>query len=63
MSEYLRYVLRGTEILFGNEKIDIKRKKTLDTKKEIRISRAVRKTSMLQRSTNRVRKIVTEALS
>lgn len=63
MSEYFKMVMRGTEIIFGDNQTKIDRNKTLDAKKEIRIAKSVRKTSMLQRSSNRIRKIVSEALN
>ena len=63
MSEYIKYILRGTDILFGDEKIEIKRNKSLDSKKELRISKAIRKSSMIERSSNRIKKAAAEALS
>jgi len=63
MSEYLKTIFRGAEIIFGDNETKIDRNKALDAKKEIRIAKNVRKTSMLQRSSNRVRKLVTEALN
>ena len=63
MSEYFKIIFNGAELIFGENKSNIKRNKSLDAKKEIRIAKSVRKTSMLQRSSNRVRKIVTEALN
>lgn len=61
MSEYFKIILRGTEIIFGENQTKIDRKKLLDTKKEIRLAKNIRKTSMLQRGSNRVQKIVSEA--
>lgn len=63
MSEYFSYVLRGTDILFGNSPINTARKKTLDVKKELKIAKAIKKTSPLARSSQRVKKIVDRALS
>lgn len=63
MSEYIKSIFFGTEILFGNASVKIKRNKTLDTKKEIKIAKNIKKTGMLQRSSNRIRKIANEALS
>lgn len=63
MSEYLKTIFRGAEIIFGDNETKIDRNKALDAKKEIRIAKTIRKTSMLQRSSNRVRKLVTEALN
>lgn len=63
MSEYIKCIFFGTEILFGSSSVKIKRNKTLDTKKEIKLAKNIKKTSMLQRSSNRIRKIATEALS
>lgn len=59
----LKYILRGTEILFGNESFEITRNKTLDTKKELRIAKRLKTTSVLQRSSNRIQKIANEALA
>ena len=61
MSEYFKIILRGTEIIFGENQTKIDRKKLLDTKKEIRLAKNIRKTSILQRGSNRVQKIVSEA--
>ena len=61
MSEYFKIILRGTEIIFGENQTKIDRKKLLDTKKEIRLANNIRKTSILQRGSNRVQKIVSEA--
>jgi len=63
MPAYIKYVLHGTDILFGGTPIKIKRNKSLDTKKEIRIAKTIKKTSMLERSANRIRKAAEEALS
>lgn len=64
MLDFMKKIIQGTEIIFDDNKNDnIKRKKSLNVKKEIRIAKTIRKTSMLQRSSNRVRNIVTSALS
>ncbi|WP_324172948.1 hypothetical protein [Sulfurimonas sp.] len=64
MSEVLELVFNGTEIMFNsNKKILIKRIKSLDAKKEIRIAKARMRHSVIQRSSNRVRMIADEALS
>jgi len=62
MSEYLKQISIGLDILFGNEKINVKRHKTADTKKELKIAKTIRKTSVMQRSTNRIYKTAKEAL-
>jgi len=55
---------KGADILFNGESASgIKRKKVIDTKKEIKIAKNIKKTSVLQRSSNRIRKIVNEVLS
>jgi hypothetical protein len=58
MAEYLRFVFSGSDILFGGNKIEIKRNKSIDTKKELRLAKNIKNTSMIQRSTNRIKKIV-----
>jgi len=63
MFKYLKLFMRGTDILLGNRKVEIQRKKTLDIKKEIRLARSVRKLNMLQRSSCKIRRITNEALS
>lgn len=64
MSKYLKDFFHGTEILFGNNKKNKRREtKRIDIKKELRIAKHIRKTSVSERSSNRIRKIVTEALS
>jgi hypothetical protein len=63
MSEFIKCIFFGTEILFGNESVKIKRNKALDVKKELKIAKSIKKTTVLQRSSNRIRKIATEALS
>ena len=63
MSEYFKIIFRGAEIIFGDNETKIDRNKALDAKKEIKIAKKVRKTSMIQRSSNRVKRIVTEALN
>ena len=62
MSEYFSKVALGLHILFGNEEISVKRNKNADTKKELRMARAIKKTSVIQRSTNRLRRIAREAI-
>ncbi|MFW9627727.1 MAG: hypothetical protein ACMV1K_13455 [Sulfurospirillum sp.] len=62
MSEYFNKVTLGLHILFGNEEINVKRNKNIDTKKELRMARAIKKTSIIQRSTNRIKKIAREAI-
>lgn len=62
MPEYIKYILHGTNILFGEESVKIVRNKSLDAKKEIRLAKTIRKTSMLKRGANRIRKVAEEAL-
>lgn len=62
MSEYFKKVSLGFCILFGNEEINVKRNKSADIKKELRMAKTIRKTSVMQRSTNRIQKIAREAL-
>lgn len=63
MSEYLKMVFRGTDLLFGENQNKIQRNKTIDTKKELRLAKNVKKTSILKRSSNRVKRLVLEATS
>ena len=63
MSEYLKMVFRGTDLLFGEKQNKIQRNKTIDTKKELRLAKNVKKTSILKRSSNRVKRLVLEATS
>lgn len=62
MSEYFNKVSLGLHILFGNEEINVKRNKSADTKKELRMAKTIRKTSVIQRSANRIQKIAREAI-
>lgn len=62
MSEYFQKVSLGLNILFGNEEVSVIRNKSTDTKKELRIAKAIKKTSVIQRSTNRIQKIAREAI-
>ena len=62
MSEFFSKVSLGLHILFGNEEINVKRNKSADIKKELRMARAIKKTSVIQRSTNRIKKIAREAI-
>lgn len=63
MSEVIRMFINGTKMIFNPNIIEIDRKKSLDTKKELRIAKVIRKKSSLTRATNRIKKIKEEALS
>lgn len=63
MSEVIRMFIDGTKMIFNSNTIEINRKKNLDTKKELRIAKVIRKKSSLTRATDRIRKIKEEALS
>jgi hypothetical protein len=63
MSEIISLFLNGTQIMFNPDKKVFNRNKTLDTKMEIRLAKARMKHSVLQRSSNRIKQIATDALS
>jgi hypothetical protein len=63
MSEIISMFLNGTQIMFNPDKKVFNRNKTLDTKIEIRLAKARMKHSVLQRSSNRIKQIATDALS
>ncbi len=62
MSDIILMLFNGTEIMFNPNKEYIKRKKTLVAKRELRIAKARMKHTIIERSTNRIRHIATEAL-
>jgi len=63
MSEYFKQITLGLDVLFGDERTEVKRLKTTNVKKDLRVAKTIRKTSIIQRSTNRVQRIAKEALS
>lgn len=63
MSEIISMFLNGTQIMFNPDKKVFNRNRTLDTKTEIRLAKARMKHSVLQRSSNRIKQIATDALS
>ncbi len=65
MSEIVKIFFTGTEIMFGsNNKVDeVKRAKLLDSKKEIRRIKTILNHSPIERSNNRIKGIVEEALN
>ncbi len=63
MSEYFKMFIDGTQMIFNRNTISIKRNKTLNVKKELRISKANMRKSAMQRSMDRLNKIKIEALA
>ena len=62
MVEYFHKVSLGLDILFGNSAVNVGRKKSVDTKKELRMAKTIKKTSVIQRSANRLQRIARRAL-
>ncbi len=63
MSQYIKMFFSGTEAMFDIGLNNIDRKKNLVAKNELRIMKVRLKSSVLTRSSNRIKKIKTEVLS
>lgn len=55
-------VALGLTILFGYQKVSVRRNKSINTTKELRIAKAIKKTSIVQRSANRIQKIARDTI-